>query len=99
MMDVSVDRDGVETRVIHDLVDFDGARVLEVGCGDGRLTWRYANEATEVVALDLNEKRIAHAVETCPPDLSRKVSFKALDILEMEVEPDRFDIAILSYSL
>ena len=37
-----LDPEGVETRVLHDLVDFRGKDVLEIGCGDGRMTWRYA---------------------------------------------------------
>ena len=32
------DPEQVETRVIHDLVDFDGKDVLEIGCGDGWVT-------------------------------------------------------------
>lgn len=98
-MGFSVDRDGVETTMIHDLVDFDGARVLEVGCGDGRLTWRYANEAAEIIALDVSEKKIAAAIDMCPEELQAKVMFKAADIISYDTGDDRFDTAILSYSL
>ena len=95
----SVDRDGIETELIHDLVHFDGMRVLEVGCGDGRLTWRYAAEAAEVVALDVNERKIAAAIEACPEELRRKVTFKTADINSYDTGDDSFDAAILSYSL
>ena len=98
-MNVSVDREGVETAMIHDLVDFNGMRVLEVGCGNGRLTWRYANEASEVVALDVNEVRIKEAVEACPAELKTKVTFRATDVNSLDTGDERFDIAILSYSL
>lgn len=98
-MGFSVDRDGVETTVIHDLVDFDGARVLEVGCGDGRMTWRYAGDAAEVVALDVSDNKIAAAIEACPRTLAEKVMFKAADIISYDTGDDSFDIAILSYSL
>jgi len=98
-MDFSVDRDGVETAMIHDLVDFSGMRVLEVGCGDGRLTWRYGSEASEVVALDVNRKKIKAAVEACPMELRAKVTFQAMDINSLGTGEDGFDIAILSYSL
>ncbi len=38
-MSSSIDPEDTEITVIHELVDFSGADVLEVGCGDGRLTW------------------------------------------------------------
>lgn len=98
-MAASFDRDGVETAIIHSLVDFDGMRVLEVGCGDGRLTWRYAAEAAAVVALDVNEKKINEAVNACPVELREKVMFKAADINSFDTGDDSFDAAILSYSL
>ncbi|MGB7860895.1 MAG: class I SAM-dependent methyltransferase [Acidimicrobiia bacterium] len=94
-----VDRGGIETALIHDLVDFVGMRVLEVGCGDGRLTWRYAAEAAEVVALDVNERKIAAAIESCPAELRTKVTFRTADINSFETGEDSFDAAILSYSL
>ena len=31
---------------------FAGLRVLEIGCGDGRLTQRYAARAGSVIAID-----------------------------------------------
>lgn len=98
-MDFSVDRDGVETALIHDLVNFDGMRVLEVGCGDGRLTWSYAGEAAEVVALDVNERKIEAAIDACPAGLRSKITFQAADISSYDTGDDRFDTAILSYSL
>ena len=98
-MEVSVDRDGFETAMIHDLVDFEDMRVLEVGCGDGRLTWRYATTAGVVVAIDTNEKRIRAAIEACPLELREKVSFHAADINSFDLGDDSFDVAVLSYSL
>lgn len=98
-MSFAVDRDGVETRVIHDLVDFDGLSVLEVGCGDGRLTWRYASDAARVVALDVNEAKVKSAVAALPGELSGKVSFRTADIGVFDTGSDEFDVAILSYSL
>ncbi len=54
-MTFALDPEETESRVLHSLVDFDGKDVLEVGCGNGRLTWRFADRAASVMALDPNE--------------------------------------------
>ena len=51
-MVVKLDPDHEETRAIHDLIDFTGLAIVEVGCGDGRLTRRYADAAASIFAFD-----------------------------------------------
>ena len=46
-----VDPEGVETQALAELARADGLRVLELGCGDGRLTWWLARTAASVVAV------------------------------------------------
>lgn len=58
---VALDPDEAESRCIHELVDFTGKDVLEIGCGDGRLTWRYADRAVRVLTLDPKEADIERA--------------------------------------
>jgi ubiquinone/menaquinone biosynthesis C-methylase UbiE len=98
-MSSSIDPEGSEITVIHELVDFSGADVLEVGCGDGRLTWRYAEEAATVLAMDMNGEKIERARETTPPSLRSKTSFVVADIGHVELSPDAYDVAILAHSL
>ena len=64
-----IDPEGVETRVIHELIDFAGKDVLEIGCGDGRMTWRYADVAASVLAFDPDESAITTAREQIPAAL------------------------------
>lgn len=94
-----IDPEGVETRAIHDLVDFDGARVLEVGCGDGRLTWRYAERTASVLAVDLNAEKIEIAKRETPAPLRGKVSFAVEDMTAANLPENSYDVGILSYSL
>lgn len=98
-MSSSIDPEGTEITVIRELVDFSGADVLEVGCGDGRLTWRYAEAAASVLAIDMNGEKIERATEAIPPSLRSKTSFVVADIAEVELSPDAYDVAILSHSL
>jgi SAM-dependent methyltransferase len=98
-MVVSRDPEGVETQVVQELLDFSGKAVLEVGSGDGRMTWRYATEAHSVVALDPDAAALARAEATVPTPLRAKVRFWHVDITTAEVSPQAFDVALLSWSL
>ena len=98
-MSSSIDPEATEITIIHQLVDFSGADVLEVGCGDGRLTWRYADEAATVLAMDMNGEKIARAVAASPAALRSKVSFVVADGAKLDLASDAYDVAILSHSL
>jgi len=47
-----LDADGSERRAIRELVDFSGKDVLEIGCGNRRVTWCYADSVASVLAVD-----------------------------------------------
>ena len=51
---IRTDPENNETHALLDMVNFSGKHVLEIGCGDGRLTWRYADKASSVIAIDVN---------------------------------------------
>jgi 2-polyprenyl-3-methyl-5-hydroxy-6-metoxy-1,4-benzoquinol methylase len=92
------DPEGAEARVLGQTADFTGARVLEVGCGDGRLTWLYAPRAESVLGVDPDEDQIALARSATPPELADRVQFEvgeAEDLSKTAV----FDVAFLSWSL
>lgn len=92
------DPDGAEARVLGDVADFSGRRVLEVGCGDGRLTWLYAPRAESVLGIDPDEEQIALARADTPPEVADRVQFEvgeAEDLSRTAV----FDVAFLSWSL
>lgn len=93
------DPDGAELAALRELVDFTGTRVLEVGAGEGRLTWRFAGEAASVLAIDLDAERIRTARAEMPPALAGRIRFRALDAEELAEPQRRFDIAFLSWSL
>jgi ubiquinone/menaquinone biosynthesis C-methylase UbiE len=74
-MAIGIDPENNETRALFDLADFRGQHVLEIGCGDGRLTWRYAGRAAHVTAIDPNADRIVRARENMPHELSGRSSY------------------------
>jgi 2-polyprenyl-3-methyl-5-hydroxy-6-metoxy-1,4-benzoquinol methylase len=92
------DPDGAEAGVLSRVDDFSGRRVLEVGCGDGRLTWLYASRAESVLGIDPDEEQISLARSNTPPELADRVRFEvgeAEDLSKTAV----FDVAFLSWSL
>jgi ubiquinone/menaquinone biosynthesis C-methylase UbiE len=93
------DPEGIETQHLLALGDLANAHVLEIGCGEGRLTWRYAHHATHVVGFDLDAVRLTTAQQDCPPHLRPKVAFLQADSLALPFPADTFDRAILAWSL
>lgn len=100
-MAVKIDPENNETRALFDLADFTGQRVLEIGCGDGRLTRRYAGRAAHVTAIDPFSPGIERARENLPDELHNRVEFHTISFEDFAAasEPSLFDSVILSWSL
>jgi 2-polyprenyl-3-methyl-5-hydroxy-6-metoxy-1,4-benzoquinol methylase len=96
-----MDPENNESRALFDLADFRDKHVLEIGCGDGRLTWRYANKAAHVTAIEPSAEPIALAMVNLPKNLQGRVEFHAatLENFSANSAPSVFDLVILSYSL
>src|SRR5919201_6951487 len=69
------DPEGVETAAIADLVELNGRRVLEVGCGGGRLTTFAAARAASVYAFDPDAGNVETAASAVPADVRDRVRF------------------------
>lgn len=94
-----VDPEGAETRALDALVDLRGLDLVEIGAGDGRLTLRLADRARSVVALEPVESSVARARRTMPRALRGRVSFELADATTYAFPRNKFDLAVLSYSL
>ena len=98
-MPLVVDPDGVEIGTMRELVDFGGRRVVEIGCGDGRMTFMYAPEAASVFAFDPDEDLIRDARSETPRELRRRIRFEVADGAQLELPKGEFDLALFSWSL
>jgi cyclopropane fatty-acyl-phospholipid synthase-like methyltransferase len=78
-----------------------GKTILEVGSGDGRLTWRYAGDAAHVTGIDPDTERYQRALADFPPPLKDKVLFHNIGLNDFaaRAHKDQYDIAILAWSL
>jgi ubiquinone/menaquinone biosynthesis C-methylase UbiE len=95
----ALDPEERETSILYDLVDFADRDVLEVGCGDGRLTWRYAARTASVLACDPKGDVIALASARLPASWRDRVTFRAADITTMVLPEAAFDVAIFARSI
>lgn len=100
-MTVQSDPDGSEIRALFEMVDLRGQNVLEIGCGFGRLTWRYAEAAGHVIAIDSYEEWIKQAKEEMPEKLRGRIDFRHVTFEDFAAEHDTptFDHVILSWVL
>jgi ubiquinone/menaquinone biosynthesis C-methylase UbiE len=92
------DPEGNETRRLMRFAEPQGKNVLEVGCGDGRLTWRYAREARRVTAIDLERDDLRVAVIERPSDLQHRALFLQADTVRLPFGNGEFDMAIFAWS-
>ena len=94
-----LDPEGAHLAALHRLQDFTGARVIEVGCGDGRLTLGIAERAASVLAFDSDGAAISRARAALPDRLAGKVSYRAASAIDVELAPASHDIALFSWAL
>ena len=84
----------IELRKIDEFVKLDGKHILEVGCGDGRLTAFLAQKADKVTAID-PEKNQIKAAKAAVPGVDFQIGYG-----EALAFPDEsFDLVFFSYSL
>jgi ubiquinone/menaquinone biosynthesis C-methylase UbiE len=98
-MTARLDPAEAETRIIHHLIDFAGKDVLDVGCGDGRMTWRFVEQTHSVLGLDRLAASIEQARLDTPAHLRSKVTFQVADITTAQLPAAVLDVAALSWSL
>ena len=93
------DPEGVELAAIGAVVQLDGQRVVDVGCGTGRLTRLAARSAAWVYAFDPDPDSVEQARASLSAELGRRVSFGVHSAEALDVPRRRFDTALCGWSL
>ena len=66
-MTILLDPEHNESQALFNLpIAWTGKSVLEIGSGDGRLTWRFADKVARVVGLEPDKDKHAAALENRP---------------------------------
>ena len=100
-MTIRIDLEGNETDALFDLVALEGREVLEIGCGDGRLTWRYADRTMHVTAIEPFEDAFARAQKRLSETPNERIEVRhvAFENFAAATDADVFDVVLLSWSL
>lgn len=99
-MPLRVDPAKVEIRMLKEAIDWQGKHVLEVGCGEGRLTQRILGLGIRrVMAVDTNDERIKTANRNLPAPLKRMVTFRTVQADKLQQPTSTYDIALFSWVL
>lgn len=75
------------------------ARVLDVGCGDGRLTRRIAGIVQSAVGVDPDAGQIQRAKRLLPARLRGKIRFQVGHAQTLRFPSQSFQAVIFSWSL
>jgi 16S rRNA A1518/A1519 N6-dimethyltransferase RsmA/KsgA/DIM1 with predicted DNA glycosylase/AP lyase activity len=93
-MAIVEDPEGHELAALDPERSFGSRRVLEIGCGDGRLTRRYVHYAASVTAIDPNAEAVRRLAREFP-----HVDARAIGIDAFVSPPEPFDVVLLAWSL
>ena len=92
------DPEGNELRHLLRYAPMDGGRVLDIGCGDGLLTYRFAPQAAAVVAVDPSVSELQEARSGRPRALTGRVHFAAARGQALPFAEGHFDLAFFTSS-
>ena len=102
-MTVITDPQQNELRALRALGGWRGARVLEIGCGDGRLTVRLARLGALVEAIDPDAPSIRRArrqrAALLPARLAKNVRYRVGDAEHLAFPDESFDRVVFAWSL
>ena len=98
-MTVREDPEGTEIKLIEKYATFKGKDVLEVGCGNGRLTFQYAASTRSVHAIDASARDLAEARKAIPKSLARKIRFRVGRGESLHLEDESVDLVFFAWSL
>ena len=99
-MPLVMDPTGNEIRALLKAAAWEGRQIIEVGCGDGRLTLRLAAfRPRHIEALDPDAGRIRLARRNLPARYNRRIAFHVGSAARLRYPADVFDIAIFAWSL
>src|SRR5256885_17172818 len=91
-----LDPEGAHLATLRRLADFRDQRVLELGCGDGRLTIGIAADAANVLAFDPDAEAVGRAPSFPPPQPAQRGTYQVASRNEIHPRTHSVEPAVLS---
>jgi 2-polyprenyl-3-methyl-5-hydroxy-6-metoxy-1,4-benzoquinol methylase len=98
-MPVIIDPEEKEIAALQQAANWRDMRVLEAGCGDGRLTLRLARLGAQVVAFDPNPAQVRKAQQNLPERFAGRVEYSTGSAEALLHPEESFDLVVFSWSL
>jgi ubiquinone/menaquinone biosynthesis C-methylase UbiE len=95
-----MDPAGEEIQALKGMTNWRGKRVLEVGCGNGRLTLRLIKlGVSHILAFDPDAKSIRAARKALPEKYKDRVAYRVGNAEHVKQKANQFDIVVFSWVL
>jgi ubiquinone/menaquinone biosynthesis C-methylase UbiE len=99
-MTVRVDPERNEIRALKQAGTWRGKKVLEIGCGDGRLTLRLASLGPKLIqAIDPSADLIRAARKILPMGKAKQIRYKVGSAERLKYPSNSFDMVVFSWVL
>ena len=98
-MAIIIDPEGKEIEALRQVAEWSGARVLEAGCGDGRLTLRLTRLGAQVTAFDTDRTLVRAARRNLPKRFAAQVKYYAGSAEKLKHPAESFDLVVFAWSL
>ena len=98
-MSLRIDPERNEIRALKSVAQWRGKEVLEVGCGNGRLSLRLARLGANIDAIDPDPKLIRTAKRTLPEKLAGRVQYRVGSAERLKYPDETYDLVVFSWVL
>lgn len=98
-MTIVVDPEQNEVRALERVTSWRRKDVIEIGCGDGRLTLRLARLGAFVSAIDPDAELILTARRSLPERFAKRVRYRVGKAEHIEHPDEAFNLAVFAWAL
>jgi ubiquinone/menaquinone biosynthesis C-methylase UbiE len=93
-----VDLQNREEGILVGLIKPKGKRILEIGCGEGRVSFLLAKHAENYLAIDSSVSSINKAISQITPKLKKRIDFEVAFAAKLPLPAQSVDVVFMMFS-